>query len=81
MATERVEELVRYLVTALVDEPDAVKIERVDDAGEVVLEITVSQDDIGKVVGKQGRIIKAIRTVARAASGSDDAPVHVEVIG
>ncbi len=81
MAAERVEELVRYLVTSLVDEPDAVKIERVEDAGDTVLEVTVAPDDIGKVVGKQGRIIKAIRTVARAASGSDEAPVHVEVIG
>lgn len=81
MATERVEELVRYLVTSLVDTPDVVKIERVEDAGEIILEITVDPDDVGKVVGKQGRIIKAIRTLARAASTTDDTPVHVEVIG
>jgi predicted RNA-binding protein YlqC (UPF0109 family) len=81
MTTERVEGLVSYLVTSLVDTPDAVKVERIQDGEDVILEITVDPDDIGKVVGKQGRIIKAIRTLARAASGSDDAPVHVEVIG
>jgi predicted RNA-binding protein YlqC (UPF0109 family) len=81
VSTERVEGLVSYLVTSLVDTPDAVKVERVQDGEDVILEITVDPDDIGKVVGKQGRIIKAIRTLARAASGADDAPVHVEVIG
>jgi hypothetical protein len=82
VAAERVEGLVRYMVTSLVDAPDAVKVERVDDAGEIILEITVDPDDIGKVVGKQGRIIKAIRTLARAASSAtDETPVHVEVIG
>jgi predicted RNA-binding protein YlqC (UPF0109 family) len=81
MSTERVEGLVTYLVTSLVDTPDAVKVERVQDGEDVVLEITVDPDDIGKVVGKQGRIIKAIRTLARAATGADDSPVHVEVIG
>jgi predicted RNA-binding protein YlqC (UPF0109 family) len=82
--TDRIEELVRYLVTSLVDAPDAVSINRVEQGPDVVLEITVDPDDVGKVVGKQGRIIKAIRTLARAASttGSDDEPiVHVEVIG
>jgi predicted RNA-binding protein YlqC (UPF0109 family) len=81
MSTERVEGLVTYLVTSLVDTPDAVKIERIQDGSETILDITVDPDDVGKVVGKQGRIIKAIRTLARAASGSDESPVHVEVIG
>ena len=72
MSVERVEGLVRYLVTSLVDEPEAVKIEQVADGNDIVLEVTVAPDDIGKVVGKQGRIIKAIRTLARAASGSDE---------
>ena len=80
---DRIEELVRYLVTSLVDEPDAVAIQRVEQGDDTVLEVTVAPDDIGKVVGKQGRIIKAIRTLARAAgagSGEDNF-VHVEVIG
>jgi predicted RNA-binding protein YlqC (UPF0109 family) len=81
VSIERVEGLVRYMVTSLVETPDAVKVERVDDAGEIVLEITVDPEDVGKVVGKQGRIIKAIRTLARAASAADETPVHVEVIG
>ena len=57
-------------MTSLVDAPDAVKIDRVEDGDDIILEVTVDPDDIGKVVGKQGRIIKAIRTLARAASGS-----------
>jgi len=81
--TDRIEELVRYLVLSLVEAPDAVSINRIDQGADVVLEVTVDPDDIGKVVGKQGRIIKAIRTLARAAgAGSgEDAFVHVEVIG
>ena len=81
--TDRIEELVRYLILSLVETPDAVSIKRVDQGPDVVLEVTVDPDDVGKVVGKQGRIIKAIRTLARAAgtSSGDDAFVHVEVIG
>jgi uncharacterized protein len=82
--TDRIEELVRYLVTSLVDTPDAVAIKRVDQGADVVLEVTVDPEDVGKVVGKQGRIIKAIRTLARAAgsgSGGEETFVHVEVIG
>jgi predicted RNA-binding protein YlqC (UPF0109 family) len=78
---DRVEELVRYLVTSLVDEPDAVTITRVAHADETVLEVAVGPEDVGKVVGRQGRIIKAIRTLARAAGASEETYVHVEVIG
>jgi uncharacterized protein len=82
--TDRIEELVRYLVTSLVDTPDAVAIKRVDQGADVVLEVTVDPEDVGKVVGKQGRIIKAIRTLARAAgsgAAGEETFVHVEVIG
>jgi uncharacterized protein len=81
--TDRIEELVHYLVTSLVDTPDAVTIKRIEQGADTVLEVSVDPDDVGKVVGKQGRIIKAIRTLARAAgAGSgEDSFVHVEVIG
>lgn len=75
------EGLVRYLVTSLVDDADAVSIAVAESDESVTYEITVDAADIGKVIGRQGRIIKAIRTLARAASSSSDKPVEVEVIG
>jgi predicted RNA-binding protein YlqC (UPF0109 family) len=77
----KIEQLVTYLATSLVDEPEKVSVARVEDGGAVVFEITVDPADIGKVVGKQGRIIKAIRTVARAAGQVEGTDVHVEVLG
>ena len=61
-------ELVEYLAKSLVDDPDQVKIveKTLDDT--VILELTVAEGDMGKVIGKQGRIAKAIRTVVKAAS-------------
>jgi len=75
------EGLVRYLVTALVDDADAVSIAASESDEGVTYEITVDPADVGKVIGRQGRIIKAIRTLARAAGSSSDKPVEVEVIG
>ncbi len=75
------EALVRYLVTSLVDTPDAVSIEVKDADESVTFEITLDPDDVGKVIGRQGRIIKAIRTLARAAGSTADKQVEVEVLG
>lgn len=74
--------LVDMLVRSLVDEPDEVRVTAadVDDEG-MTVEVTVAADDIGKVIGRQGRIIKAIRTLARAAASQDGQQVDVEVLG
>ena len=73
-------ELVEYLAKSLVDDPDQVKIveKTLDDT--VILELTVAEGDMGKVIGKQGRIAKAIRTVVKAASARDEKPVFVEIV-
>jgi hypothetical protein len=73
--------LVEYLVTSLVEHPDDVRIEKRESAGATVYEVTVHPDDTGKVIGRQGRIIKSIRTLVRAAASLNDADATVEVIG
>ena len=75
------EALVRYLVTSLVDDPDSVTITVTDSDEAVTFDIALNPDDVGKVIGRQGRIIKAIRTLARAAGTTGDKQVEVEVTG
>ena len=65
---KNIEELIRQVVTALVDEPDSVRVDSVDEGGSLVINVHVDPDDIGKVIGRQGRVIKSLRTIARAAS-------------
>jgi predicted RNA-binding protein YlqC (UPF0109 family) len=64
-----VEELVAYLARALVDHPEEVRVERTERDGAVVLVLSVAKDDLGKVIGRQGRVVRALRTLVRA-SGS-----------
>ena len=73
-------ELVEYLVRALVEDPDAVQVEELEENGDVVLEVTVSEDDLGRVIGRGGRIANAIRTVARAAATKEERRVLVEIL-
>jgi predicted RNA-binding protein YlqC (UPF0109 family) len=61
-------ELVEYIVKALVDNPDDVKVNEIEGEQSSVIELTVAKEDIGKVIGKQGRTAKAIRTILTAAS-------------
>ncbi len=75
------EGLVRYLVTSLVDAPEEVTVTSRQDGTLTVFDVELAPDDIGKVIGRRGRIIKAIRTVVRAAGGADGAHVDVEVLG
>lgn len=63
-----IEELITQVVTALVDEPESVKVESVDEGATLTINVHVHPDDIGKVIGRQGRVIKSLRTIARAAS-------------
>ena len=73
-------ELVRYIARSLVEKPDAVDVREVENADSIVIELRVDADDMGKVIGKQGRIAKAIRTVVKAASVNRPKPVFVEII-
>ena len=74
------EELLAYLARQLVDHPEQVRVERVEGApGEVRLELHVAPDDVGKVIGKQGRIARALRTVVKASAVRGGGRVHVEI--
>jgi len=73
-------ELVEFLARALVDDPDSVQVEEVEEDGGLVLEVTASGDDMGRLIGKGGRVANAIRTVAKAASTRAEQRVLVEFI-
>ncbi len=73
-------ELVEYLARRLVDEPDAVRVQEVEREGELVLELHVAKDDVGKVIGRQGRIARALRTIVRAAAARGDRRVLLEIV-
>jgi predicted RNA-binding protein YlqC (UPF0109 family) len=75
-----VRELVEFLVRALVEKPDEVEVEEFEEEGDLVLEVTVADDDLGRVIGRGGRIANAIRTVARAAGARDDRRVIVDIL-
>ncbi|MFY9174138.1 MAG: KH domain-containing protein [Peptococcia bacterium] len=75
------EKLVEVLAKALVDNPEAVEVTRREDDYAIVLELHVAPDDMGKVIGKQGRIAKAIRTVVKAAASREDSKrVVVDIV-
>jgi predicted RNA-binding protein YlqC (UPF0109 family) len=73
-------ELLEYLARQLVDEPDSVRVERVDEDDTVVLRLHVAQEDLGKVIGRQGRIARALRTIVRAGSAREQRRVQFEIV-
>ncbi|MGI6308765.1 MAG: KH domain-containing protein [Dethiobacteria bacterium] len=73
-------ELVEYIAKALVDYPEQVIVEQVEGERSVILELKVAPEDMGKVIGKQGRIAKALRTVVNAAAIKENKRVMVEII-
>ena len=73
-------ELVLDIAKALVDNPDAVVVEAIKENDEIILKLRVSQDYMGKVIGKQGRIAKAIRTVVRSAANREKVKVSLEIV-
>lgn len=75
------EALVRDIVTGIVDNPDDVEVAVSEQGRNVNYEITVHDDDIGKVIGRQGRVIRAIRVLARASGIMRGKQVYVDVIG
>jgi hypothetical protein len=73
-------ELVEIIARALVDQPEAVEVREVQGEQSLILELKVAQEDMGKVIGKQGRIAKSIRTVVKAAATKENKRVMVEII-
>ncbi|WP_026475978.1 KH domain-containing protein [Alkaliphilus transvaalensis] len=73
-------ELVKVIAKALVDFPEQVTVNEVEGNSSIIVELKVAPEDMGKVIGKQGRIAKAIRTVVKAAATKDNKRVIVEII-
>ena len=74
-------ELVEIIAKALVDNPDEVVVTETDKDKALVVNLKVAPSDMGKVIGKQGRIAKAIRSVVKAAAAKDDKKVVVDIAG
>jgi len=72
--------MIEYLVKELVDDPDQVNISEVPGDESTTYEVRVAPDDLGKVIGKQGRIANALRTVAKAAAMKHKRKVYVEIV-
>ena len=73
-------ELLEQIARSLVDNPDEVSVNEIEGEQSLILELKVSEDDMGKVIGKQGRIAKAIRVVMKAAAIKENKRVVVEII-
>ncbi|MDO4788235.1 MAG: KH domain-containing protein [Johnsonella sp.] len=72
-------ETVEVIARALVDKPDEVSISQIEKEDEIILELKVAPDDMGKVIGKSGKIAKAIRSVVKAASVKSEKKVILEI--
>ena len=73
-------ELLEFLVKALVEEPEQVVVEELEEDGDLIYEISVAEGDLGRVIGKGGRIANAIRTIAKAAAVRIDRRVIVDIL-
>jgi len=77
-----VAELLAELARRLVDEPNAVRVEQVDgEDGSLVLRLHVAEGDVGKVIGRQGRLVRALRTIVRAGGPSAGRRLQLEIVG
>ena len=74
------EDTLAWIARRLVDEPDAVRVEREDRDDAIVLLLHVAPDDVGKVIGRQGRIARALRTIVRASAARRDQRVLLEIV-
>ena len=81
LVSDRIADLVEYLVVNIVDEVDAVSLEVIDSESSSAIEVSVAADDVAKVIGRHGRTIKAIRTLARALAARLGTSVEIEVLG
>jgi len=77
---EKDQEFVEYVVKAIVEQPDKVKVERKIDELGVLIELTVDPEDMGKVIGKDGRTAKAVRTLLRVLGAQNNARVNLKII-
>jgi len=73
-------QIVEYLARRLVDDPDAVEVEEVEREGAIIVRLSVAPDDVGKVIGRQGRIARALRTIVRASAARRDQRVLLEIV-
>ncbi len=73
-------DLLEYLAKSLVDHPDDVSVNATENESTVVLELSVAHDDIGKVIGKQGRIARALRTIVKASAVKNGKRAIVEIV-
>ena len=73
-------ELLDYLARRLVDEPDAVRVEEVEEDDALLLRLRVAPDDVGKVIGRQGRIARALRTLVRSGSAHEGRRIVLEIV-
>lgn len=73
-------ELVQYLAKSLVSNPDAVEIKESENDGAQVLELKVAKEDLGRIIGRQGRTVKSIRTLLNAAASRDNRRVVLEIV-
>lgn len=74
------DELLEFLAKSLVDDQEAVSVERADEDDAIVLELRVGEDDVGQMIGRRGRTISALRTVMRAVGASQDQRVLVDLV-
>jgi predicted RNA-binding protein YlqC (UPF0109 family) len=81
LPSDNVADLVEYLVASIVDNPDALVIDVTDGEASTLVEVHVDPADVGKVIGRHGRVIKSIRTLARACAARDNISADVEVVG
>lgn len=72
-------DLILFLAKSLVENPDAVQVTETEGPDSIILELNVAPEDMGKVIGKQGRIAKAIRSVLKAVTPRDSKPVFLEI--
>ena len=75
------EEILKCIISNLVDDKDSVEIKQVDGEKSIIFEVKVKPSDMGKVIGKQGRLAKSIRTVMKAVAAKENKKVSVEFIG
>ncbi len=73
-------DLVEYMAKSLVDHPEQVTVTEIENESAIILELRVADEDMGKVIGRQGRIAKAIRTVTKAVATRDGKKVMVEIV-
>ena len=74
------QKLLEFIAKSLVDHPEEVRVNQIEGEKSIILELRVAPEDVGKVIGKQGRIAQAIRTVVKAASTKEGKMVHVEIL-